>query len=362
VLAYAAAMAWLDDEPVRGGYPTIEFLALSGLERMEVSTRGLMPKPPIHHLLGLMPESSDATSSTFVMPSSPWLQTSAGVFLPGTAALLADAPLGSAVLTELGPGQLAVTSDLTLNYLRPMYPSSGMLSCRARPIEVGKRLGLAEGVVEDSAGKTLAHATTRCFVQSYPVPATSELPPIDEPAYETPDPYQRPLETGIFPTEVWATKSFIEICEMTRTGELPAPPFAQLFGLGHPAVGEGHFETTVAASPWFTSPAGTIYGGFLAYLADSVLSGAVNTVIPPRSTFASLDLKVSFLRPVMPDGRALTASGSVIHRGRSMVVAEGQLTNADGKVVAKATSSAAVMEGRSWMRAVIDEAEPAESS
>jgi len=59
----------------------------------------------------------------------------------------------------------------------------------------------------------------------------------------------------------------------------------------------------------------------------------------------------------MPDGQELRASASVIHRGRSLVVAEGQIVNASGKVVVKATSSAAVMEGRSWMRSVIDEAE-----
>lgn len=354
-------MAWLDDEPVRGSYPSYDLLALSGLERMEGSLKGLMPKPPIHHLFGLRPESSDAESTVFVMPSSPWLQTAAGVFLPGTAALLADAPLGSAVLTELGPGTIAVTSDLTLNYLRPMYPSSGLLSCRARPIEVGKRLGLAEAMVTDGSGKTVAHATTRCFVQSFPVPERKEIEPVDEPVYDTPDPYERPLTTEIFPPEMWASKSFIELCRMIAAGELPPPPFTQLFGCSAPVVEEGRFQTTVSSSPWFSSPAGTIYGGFLAYLADSVLSGAANTVIPANSTFASLDLKVNFLRPVMPDGRTLTARAEVIHRGRSMVVTEAQIVNAEDKVVARAVSSAAVMEGRSWTRAVIDEAETIEA-
>lgn len=350
-------MAWMDGEPVRGGYPPPGFLALTGLERMDAALKGLMPKPPIRHLFGLAPHSSDAESSTFVMPSSPWLQTGAGVFLPGTAALLADAPLGSAILTGLGPGQIAVTSDLTLNYLRPMFPSSGLLSSRARPIEVGRRLALAEAVIEDGSGKAMAHSTTRCFIQSLPVPDEDIPSSIDEPVYGSPDPYERPLTTGTIPPDVWATKSFLEICDMLRNGDLPTPPFVELFGLSDPLAKEGYFESTAPSSPWFTSPAGTIYGGFLAYFADSVLTGAVNTVLPPNTTFASLDLKVSFLRPVMPDGRSITASASVIHRGRSLVVAEGQIVNADGKVVVKATSSAVVMEGRSWMGAVIDEAE-----
>ena len=350
-------MGWLAEEPVRGAYPSMELLAFSGLERMQASGKGLFPRPPINHLFGLRPESSTLEETTFVMPSSPWLQSGAGVFLPGTAALLADAPLGSAVLTGLGPGQIAVTSDLTLNYLRPMYPSSGLLSARARPIEVGQRLGLAEAMIEDESGKSIAHATTRCFIQSYPFPEGASPSPVEEPVYETPDPHERPLTTEILGPEVWATKSFIEICELMRAGGLPIPPFVKFFDLKPPVATEGHFESGAVASPWFSSPAGTIYGGFLAYLVDSVISGAVNTVIPPNSTFASLDLKVSFLRPVMPDGQELRASASVIHRGRSLVVAEGEVTNAAGKVVVKATSSAAVMEGRSWMRSVIDEAE-----
>jgi acyl-coenzyme A thioesterase PaaI-like protein len=58
----------------------------------------------------------------------------------------------------------------------------------------------------------------------------------------------------------------------------------------------------------------------------------------------------------MPDGRAITATADVVHRGKTLVVADSEVVNADGKVVVKATSSAAVMEGRSWIPAVIDDA------
>jgi uncharacterized protein (TIGR00369 family) len=185
---------------------------------------------------------------------------------------------------------------------------------------------------------------------------------VEAPTYASPDPHERPLTAGLVPPEVLASTPFIEVCNMMTRGELPTPPFAELFALGPPVAEEGSFSTSAASSPWFTSPAGTVYGGFLAFLADSVLAGAVNTVIPPGSTFAPLDLKVSFLRPVMPDGRTITASATVVHRGRTLVVADAQIVSADGKVAVKATSSAAVMEGHSWTRSVIDEAESAEMS
>lgn len=324
---------------------------------MRAAAKGLMPRPPIHHLFGLKPLSSNVASTTFAMPASPWLQTAAGVFLPGTAALVADAPLGSAIVTALGPGQIAITSDLTLNYLRPMYPSSGQLTARARPIEVGRRLGLAEAMIEDAQGELVAHATTRCFIRDFPIPeGTKSPPPIEEPRYDTPDPYERPFTGATVGADVWASKSFLEIYELMNSGELPHPPLVEFFGMKGLRAGEGLFNVTAPSSPWFTSPAGTVYGGFLAFLADNVISGALSTVIPPGSTFAALDLKVSFVRPVMPDGRPLTATATVVHRGKTLLVAECEIVNDDGKVVVKALSSAAILEGRSWMRAVIDEA------
>ena len=355
-------MGWMEGEEVRGGYPTMEYLALDGLERMRAAVDGLAPRPPIYHLFGLRPTATSAYSTTFVMPASPWLQTAFGVFLPGVAALLADAPLGCAVLTELGPGAIAVTSDLTLNYLRPMYASSGQLSCEARPIEVGRRLGLAEALIKDGNGNAIAHSTTRCFIQQFPAPERTEFPPVEHPVYGTPDPHERPMTAGFIPRETLATTGFIELCDMIRRGEAPTPPFVQLIGMEPAKAAEGTFSTVVESSPWFTSPAGTVYGGFLAFLVDAVLGGAFATVLPPDSTYAALDLKVTFVRPVMPDGRRLEASATVVHRGRSLVVADAQIVNADGKVVVRATSSAAVMEGRSWARAVIDEAESVESA
>ena len=348
-------MTWLEDEPFRGGYPSIEFLALSGVERMRAASKGFMPRPPISHLFGLMPQTSGVASSTFSMPASPWLQSSAGVFLGGTAALVADAPLGSAISLPLGPGQVVVTSDLTLNYLRPTAPRSERLIARGRPIEVGRRLGLSEAVIEDGAGEVVAHATSRCFIREFPVPERTELPTIEETHYDTPDPYLRELTTTVIPPEIWREKNFIEICELVNAGELPEPPFAVLFGMTDVNPKEGYFETTVPSSPWFTSPAGTIYGGFLAYFADSVLAGAMNTVLPTNSICAALDLKVNFLRPVMPDGKPLTAMANVVHKGRTLILAECQIVNVEGKVVVRASSSATIIEGHSWSAAVIDE-------
>lgn len=347
-------MAWLDEEPVRGGFPSIEVLALPGVDRVRAGIRGLTPAPPIHHLFGLVPVSANLTSSSFTMPASPWLQSGAGVFLAGTSALVADAPLGSAILGPLGPGKIVITSDLSLNFLRPTSVHSGRLNARARPIEVGRRLGLAEATIEDERGDVVAHATTRCFIRDLPYPEEGQLPDLEPITYDTPDPHEREFTGSIVPPEVWREASFLEIFERIQRGELAPPPFAELFGLTDVDAKEGYFESTAPSSAWFASPAGTIYGGFLAYFADSTLIGAMSTVLPADHVCAPLDLKVNFLRPVMPDRRPIVATARVIHRGRTLVLAECDIVNADGKVVVKATSSGTIIEGRTWLPSVID--------
>ena len=109
-----------------------------------------------------------------------------------------------------------------------------------------------------------------------------------------------------------------------------------------------------------SSPAGTVYGGVLAFIADAVLTGSFSTTLSTDEVAATLDLKVQFLRPVWPDGRELRASAEVVHRGRSFAVSQGEIVNADGKKVVLMTSSATIRSGGSWGSVVVaDEAMPA---
>src|SRR5918992_1199551 len=224
-------MAWSVDEPVRGGYPDPSLLSMPGLDRVRARFDEQMPRPPIHHLLGLEPVSASPAAVTFTMPCSTWLQTDAAVFFAGTVALVADAPLGGAVMAGLGPGQIAVTSDLSINFFRPIDTHSDRLIARARPIEVGRTLGVSEAVVEDGRGRLVAHCTSRCFVVSMEIPASDGEPPrVNGAQYDTPDPYQRPIDDGSVQPERWDRMTFLEILELQSSEDEPDPPFVGLFG------------------------------------------------------------------------------------------------------------------------------------
>ncbi len=186
-----------------------------------------VPAPPIHHLVGLRPVTVGPAAVTFAMPASPRLCSDAGIFHAGTAALVADAALAGAVQVTLPPGAMVATSDLTFDFLRPVDVDSGQLFARARPIDVGDSLGLAEGIVEDGRGRLIAHATTRCFVIRMDTPALSgDLPELEQPDYGTPDPYQRPAPPPL--ARAWGQRPFVKVVAAKQRGALPLAPCSEL--------------------------------------------------------------------------------------------------------------------------------------
>src|SRR5207245_8855635 len=85
-------------------------LRMSGLEQMRAARDRRLPQPPISTLTGLRATDVGLGKTTFAMPASPWWQSGAGVFLAGTLAVVADAPLGCAIPTSDPPGTALSTS------------------------------------------------------------------------------------------------------------------------------------------------------------------------------------------------------------------------------------------------------------
>src|SRR5687767_839111 len=108
---YARARMDLSTEPVRGADPDISLLGMSGVERIRVGAGRLMPSPPVHHLTGFRPVEGGKGWSSFELPASPWFQSfRGGQYLAGISAIVADAPLGGAVMSVQEPGCLVTSS------------------------------------------------------------------------------------------------------------------------------------------------------------------------------------------------------------------------------------------------------------
>lgn len=331
------------EQPVRGVLGDVGTLALPGLERFRRGFHDEVAPPPVHYLTGLRPTEASPGRCVFAMPASPWLRETLGTIPLGVLAFLADAPLGGAAITGLGPGQVVSTSQLLVNAVRPVDTTAERLLAEAEATHLGRMLALAQGRVLDARGRLVATMSTRCFVTTVPLP--DDVPPPTPPAADAGE----PVTSAPAPGDLWSSaelqaRSGLELLRAAVAGDpsVPDPPLHHLFGVRPEAVEEGASTWSMPATGWLSSGAPTMYGGALAVLADTALSGTAWTVVPLGGLPYPLDLDVRFLRPAPLTGR-LTADAAVVHRGRTMVVTRAELRSDDGRVVALAHGSSAVV-------------------
>jgi uncharacterized protein (TIGR00369 family) len=141
--------------------------------------------------------------------------------------------------------------------------------------------------------------------------------------------------------------SGLEVFRAQLAGEPPWPPIHHLTGLTLRSAAAGSVTFTMPASEWLCAPRrGRVQGGAVALLAESALSGALQTTLPAGTALAPVDLKINYQRPLAADGRYSVASGRVLHTGRRIAVASAEVLDADRKPIAIATGSAMLLPGR----------------
>jgi molybdopterin converting factor subunit 1 len=129
--------------------------------------------------------------------------------------------------------------------------------------------------------------------------------------------------------------------ELVGNHVLDMPRYVDLLGMRPLAAEPGHVRMEFTASEQFLNPAGVVQGGFLTAMLDDTMGPAAVAQLGPGYFAPTLELKVSFLRPVGP-GR-LIGDGRVVHMGRSIAFLEGSLADEEGNLVATATATARVV-------------------
>jgi uncharacterized protein (TIGR00369 family) len=131
----------------------------------------------------------------------------------------------------------------------------------------------------------------------------------------------------------------LEQLQSTGVGGMPRPPIMDTLDFEDFRPEAGKVVVTMRAQEFHYNPLGTVHGGVLSALLDTAAACAVHTTLAPGEGYTSLDLTVKFLRPVTVESGLLTCEGTVIQRGRRTALAQAQLTDEAGKLVAHATSS-----------------------
>jgi uncharacterized protein (TIGR00369 family) len=131
--------------------------------------------------------------------------------------------------------------------------------------------------------------------------------------------------------------SFREHLDAMLRGEVPPPPISRLLGLRLVSIAEGEAVFEMDVVPEHANPMGTLQGGVICALADAAMGMAYARRLVEGETFTTLELKTNYLRQVV-DG-TLTATGRVLHGGRTIGLATCDVVDEQGRLVAHATST-----------------------
>lgn len=126
----------------------------------------------------------------------------------------------------------------------------------------------------------------------------------------------------------------------------PAPPIARSMGfiLTEAEPGRAVFEGTPTAD--FFNPLGTIHGGWTATILDSALGCCVHTIIKAGQAYTTVEMKVNYVRALMPDTGPVRCEGKVIHAGSRIATSEARLVDGKGRLIAHATETCMIFEAR----------------
>ncbi len=128
----------------------------------------------------------------------------------------------------------------------------------------------------------------------------------------------------------------LEPAEAMLRGEAPPPPVAKLIGFDLVSVEPGKAVVEFQATEAHRNPMGTLHGGIL-YDIDAAMGIAYASNLADGESFTSLELKINFLKPVW--NARLVATGHVVKQGRTVGLVECDITDEQGSLVARATST-----------------------
>jgi uncharacterized protein (TIGR00369 family) len=137
---------------------------LTGLELVQAMFEGRLPPPGVMRTLGI--EGAQAADGRVAFAMEPGREhgNPLGTTHGGVVATLLDSAMTCAVHTKLPAGAMPTTLEISVRFLKPIPPGIGRIVAEGVAVQVGSRIGTAEGRVTGPDGTLYATGTTTCMV------------------------------------------------------------------------------------------------------------------------------------------------------------------------------------------------------
>jgi uncharacterized protein (TIGR00369 family) len=136
-----------------------------------------------------------------------------------------------------------------------------------------------------------------------------------------------------------AAMSGMEAMCAIRDGILPPPPMARLIGFRMRVVEPGRIEMELEPHESLENTIGLLHGATAAALLDTAMGCAISTKLPAGQGSVTLDLKLTYLRPLSARSGTISAEGKLIKLGRQTSYTEGFVRDGAGNLAVHATAT-----------------------
>ncbi|MFD7712769.1 PaaI family thioesterase [Streptomyces sp. NPDC059785] len=135
---------------------------------------------------------------------------------------------------------------------------------------------------------------------------------------------------------LWDELSGAQMLQAVADGRIPHGAHHALLGLRVTGARAGLVEETWRPPAELANFAGSgVHAGYIAMVLDDMCCAAGSSHGDHAYPMITLDLGIDFLRPVRP-GHDYAVRGELVHPGRTRMVANALITDADGAAVAQA--------------------------
>lgn len=137
--------------------------------------------------------------------------------------------------------------------------------------------------------------------------------------------------------------SGLEGLRYMMAGNHHPPSIGATLGFTLAEVDDGRAVFIGEPSDRILNPLGIVHGGYALALIDSCTGCAAHTTLPAGVGYTTVETKVNFVRAMTPSTGQVRAEGFVVSRGRTIITAEGKLTDSRGRLLAHGTSTLIVL-------------------
>jgi len=136
-----------------------------------------------------------------------------------------------------------------------------------------------------------------------------------------------------------AAMSGLEAMCAIRDGILPPPPMARLIGFRLRIAEPGRIVMELDPHESLENTIGLLHGATAAALLDTAMGCAISTMLPAGQGSVTLDLKLTYLRPLSVRSGMISAEGKLVKLGRQSSYAEGFVRDGAGHLAVHATAT-----------------------